>query len=57
EDFVKGFRVFDNEGSNYISAGELRYVLTNMGEKLKDSEVDQLLRGVEKDADGNINYE
>lgn len=25
EDFVKGFRVFDNEGTNYISAGELRY--------------------------------
>jgi Ca2+-binding EF-hand superfamily protein len=28
-----------------------------MGEKLKDSEVDQLLRGVEKDNEGNINYE
>ncbi|KAI9597025.1 hypothetical protein BDF19DRAFT_435579 [Syncephalis fuscata] len=57
EDFVKGFRVFDKEGTNYISTGELRYVLTSLGEKLKESEVDQLLRIAEKDHDGNINYE
>jgi Ca2+-binding EF-hand superfamily protein len=32
-------------------------VLTSLGEKLSEAEVDQLLRGVEKDHDGNINYE
>ncbi|RKP06686.1 hypothetical protein THASP1DRAFT_25039 [Thamnocephalis sphaerospora] len=56
-EFVQAFQVFDKEGNGFISAGELRYVLTNLGERLTDAEVDLLLRGVDKDQDGNINYE
>lgn len=46
EDFVRGFQVFDKDGSGVIGAGELRYVLTNLGEKMSDAEVDELLKGV-----------
>ncbi|WFD35133.1 myosin II light chain [Malassezia cuniculi] len=57
EEFVRGFQVFDKEGTGYIGVGELRYVLTSLGEKLTDEEVDELLKGVTVGADGNIHYE
>ncbi|CAO3690760.1 unnamed protein product [Umbelopsis ramanniana] len=56
QEFIQGFQVFDKEGDNHISAGELRYVLTNLGEKLTDEEVDELLKEVEVGKDGRINY-
>lgn len=55
-DFIEGFRVFDKEQNNFIASAELRHILTSLGEKLSDEEVDQLFQGIE-DAHGNINYE
>lgn len=40
-----------------MPAAELRHVLTSLGEKLTDKQVDSLLTGIETDKDGNINYE
>ncbi|KAI9473991.1 MAG: hypothetical protein EXX96DRAFT_621621 [Benjaminiella poitrasii] len=56
QEFIQGFQVFDKEGDGYISAGELRYVLTNLGEKLSEDEVNELLKEVEVGKDGRINY-
>ncbi|XP_076437111.1 myosin-2 essential light chain-like [Babylonia areolata] len=56
EDFIEGFRVFDKEQNGFITSAELRHILTSLGEKLNDEEVDQLIQGVE-DSQGNINYE
>ena len=39
--------MFDKEGNGFIGAGELRYVLTQLGEKMTDEEVDELLKGVQ----------
>lgn len=47
EEFIRGFQVFDKEGNGVIGAGELRYVLTQLGEKMTDEEVDELLKGVQ----------
>merc|ERR1711933_75080 len=56
EEFIQVFQVFDKDQNTTISAGELRYVLTTLGEKLTDRQVDQLLNIVEQDKDGHINY-
>ncbi|KFQ84767.1 Calmodulin, partial [Phoenicopterus ruber ruber] len=53
----EAFRVFDKDGNGYISAAELRHVMTNLGEKLTDEEVDEMIREADIDGDGQVNYE
>ncbi len=66
EEIREAFRVFDKDGNGFISAAELRFVwilkfiiiflnisshvMTNLGEKLTDEEVDEMIR--EADIDG-----
>jgi myosin light chain 6 len=49
-------RHFDKDASGFISSAELRHLLTTLGEKLSDEEVEQLLINQE-DSQGNVNYE
>ena len=51
------FKVFDKDGNGLISAAELRHVLTNLGEKLTDEEVNEMIREADLDGDGCVNYE
>lgn len=58
EDEIKeAFRVFDRDNTGFISAAELKHVLTNIGEKLTDKEVDELIREIDVDRNGQVNYE
>lgn len=56
DDFIDSLKVFDNDGSGAINSGELRHVLTSLGERLRDEEVDMLIQGLE-DNSGQIYYE
>jgi calmodulin len=49
--------VFDKDGNGFISAAELRHAMTNLGEKLTDEEVDEMIREADIDGDGQVNYE
>ncbi|KAK9478700.1 hypothetical protein V1514DRAFT_330180 [Lipomyces japonicus] len=56
EDYIRGFQVFDKEKTGFIGVGELRYILTSLGEKLSGEEVDELLKNVNVTKEGNVNY-
>lgn len=57
EELLEVFAVFDKEGNGFISAAELRHVMTNLGEKLTDEEVDEMIKEADLDGDGMVNYE
>ena len=57
EELIEAFKVFDRDGNGFISAVELRHVMTNLGEKLTDEEVDEMIREADVDGDGQTNYE
>ena len=42
---------------NLVCALQLRHVMTNLGEKLTDEEVDEMIREADVDGDGQVNYE
>ncbi len=57
EEIKEAFKVFDKDGNGFISAAELHHVMTNLGEKLTDAEVDEMINEADIDKDGQINYD
>ena len=55
--FLRLDSTFFQDGNGFISAAELRHVMTNLGEKLTDEEVDEMIREADIDGDGQVNYE
>uniref|UniRef100_A0A7S3UN03 EF-hand domain-containing protein n=1 Tax=Oxyrrhis marina TaxID=2969 RepID=A0A7S3UN03_OXYMA len=51
------FDVFDRNEDKVISPAEYRHVMANLGVKLSDEELDDVIRGYDIDGDGQINYE
>ena len=54
EEMKEAFRVFDKDGNGYISAAELRHVMTNLGEKLTNEDIDEMIREADIDGDGQV---
>ena len=54
EEIWEAFKVFDRDNNGFISAAELRHVMTSIGEKLTDDEVDEMIREADQDGDGRI---
>lgn len=57
EEMREAFRVFDKDGNGFISAAELRHVMTNLDEKITEEEVNEMIKEADIDGDGHVNYE
>ncbi|KAI1857645.1 hypothetical protein JX265_011060 [Neoarthrinium moseri] len=55
DEYCRGFQVFDKDMTGFIGVGQLKYILTNLGEKMTDEEVDELLKSVDTSS-GQVNY-
>ncbi|GMM48835.1 Mlc1 protein [Pichia kluyveri] len=56
EDYIKAFQIFDKNLTGFISVGEIKYILTTIGEKLSNEEVDELLKNITVTEDNSVDY-
>ena len=56
EELVEAFKVFDRNGTGFISAAELRHVMTNINEDFNDEEPEEMIKEADLDNDGQLNY-
>ena len=56
DDMIAAFKVFDKNGDGKISKEELKHVMCNVGEKLSDEEAEEMIKEVDVNADGYIDY-
>ena len=57
EEIREAFKVFDKDCNGYISANELKHIMTNLGEKLTEEEINEMMLEADKDGDGQIGYD
>ena len=53
----QAFSMMDKDGSGKISAAELKQVMRSIGEKLTDDDIDEIIREIDMDGDGEVDYE
>ena len=51
------FSVFDTSGDGFINAEEMRRIMINVGEPVTLEDVEQVIRKVDKNGDGAIDYD
>ena len=51
------FSLFDFSGDGYIQAEEMRRIMMNVGEPVTIDDVNGLIREVDRDGDGVVNYD
>lgn len=57
QEIREAFKVFDKEGTGSISSAYLRHIMTTMGDRLSDDEVDEMIQEADMDGDGDIDYD
>jgi len=57
KEIIEAFRSFDLDKNNYVGAAEIRHVLLNIGERPTDEEVDEMIRMVDKNGDGQVAFD
>jgi calmodulin len=52
----EAFRIFDKDGNGFITKMELRSVMRNLGEKLTDDELNDMIREADLDGNRQVDY-
>lgn len=55
-DIREAFLLFDKDQNGFITRDELRDVMLNIGERLSDEEIDDMIRDADQDGDGQIDW-
>ena len=57
QEIKEAFEAFDLDHNSFVGAAEIRHVLINIGEQPTDEEVDEMIRMVDNDGDGQVSFE
>lgn len=57
KELLEAFRVFDREGKGKIPTAELRHIVTSLGDKLSESEADDMMKEADPSNSGSVDYE
>ena len=57
EEMIEAFKCFDKDGRGFISADTLQHVMCNLGDKLTDEEIDEMVKEAPTNSEGKIDYE
>ncbi len=55
--YEEAFRVFDNDGSGYISKNEFLECLKNLGNPMTEDEFAEMMKKLNKNVDDEISFE
>jgi len=50
-------QVFDKDGNGYISASELKHVMSKLGVLFSDNELQEMIAEADLDGDGQVNFQ
>ena len=56
DEVVGAFQVFDKNNNGVLSIREFKHILTDLGNKFSEEEVEEMFKEVDLDRDGNISY-
>ena len=56
EELKQAFKIFDTDGNGEIDAEELSTIMTALGEKLSKQDIEFMIRSVDLDAGGTIDF-
>ena len=57
DDMREAFQMFDRDCNGYISKRELKFVMISLGEQITEAAVENMMKEVDLDGDGRVNYE
>ncbi|KAK2171147.1 hypothetical protein NP493_1098g00054 [Ridgeia piscesae] len=57
DDLIDVFRILDQDGDGYISQADLRDIMNRLGLELSQQEMEEMIAEVDKDGDGQIDYD
>ena len=56
DEALEAFNVLDKDGSGSISESELRQIMNNIGEKVTDEEIREMMKEADLDGDGQVSF-
>jgi calmodulin len=56
DDIINAFQIFDRNHDGTISINEFKHILMDLGQKLSEKEVEEIIQDIDFNEDGKINY-
>uniref|UniRef100_A0A7S4J4N6 Calmodulin n=1 Tax=Odontella aurita TaxID=265563 RepID=A0A7S4J4N6_9STRA len=56
EEIIEAFKIFDKDEDGLITVAEFRHIVINLGERLTDEELEEIIKTCTNDGEDRVNY-